>query len=313
MTAPITTTSAAEPTTGPGAHQCIAGPAVESVTPWPPAALRDWVYENPRLSAERRALFARWLEDPTPREDIAASLGLSLGELLRTFNDTAPLSPAMPFTYRGIPFTSVAMDGTCDDIADGRFPLFGTPVTFRCYLDDPTLLPQEMFEAADWNFMDAGRPGFLGYAYGVHHEGAVYLAGVQSDLAVRYAYLFQGRDDRTEIRRGDEVVEESSAALTERFADHVPVLRRTFQRYWIPILLSAVVAWTRQRTDITELGLLQFPLTRTRTGRAPSCTGCTGNCHSGGTARCAASASTGPATPTPWPGWTPCAATSASA
>ncbi|ASO18729.1 hypothetical protein FHR81_000992 [Actinoalloteichus hoggarensis] len=222
--------------------------------------LRDRVYDNPFL-ADRRALFERWLQDPTPREEIAERSGVSLGELLRSFNHTAPLSAPVPFAYRGVPFTVVAMEGVCDDIADGRFPLFGSPVTLRCYLGDPELLPQEMVEAADWNYMDAGRPGFLGYAYGVHYEGTLYLAGMQSDIAVRYAYLFQGRGETTDIRRGDEVVSGSAADLAARFGDHVPVLRRTFQRYWISVLLGASAAWARLRGDVTRLGLLQFPLT----------------------------------------------------
>src|SRR5215204_4620184 len=94
--------------------------------------LRRWVYDNPGL-ADRRELFARWFADPTPREEIAAVLGLSLGELLRTLNDTAPLQPQLAFRHRGIRFAVVAMTGVCDDVADGRFPLFGTPVTLRCY------------------------------------------------------------------------------------------------------------------------------------------------------------------------------------
>jgi hypothetical protein len=221
--------------------------------------LRRWVYDNPAL-ADRRELFTRWFTDPTPREEIAERLGLSLGELLRRLNATAPLEPALPFRYRSIPFAAVGMAGVCDDVADGRFPMFGEPVTVRCYLTDPDLLPQRMYEAADWNFMDAGRPGFVGYAYGVVHDGAVWLAGVQSDLGARYTYLFQGRGEDTEVRRGDEVPL-LPAGQRQEPVELVRVLRRSFQRTWIEVMLGAVLVWAERRGGIDRLGLLQFPLT----------------------------------------------------
>ncbi|MCH0541480.1 hypothetical protein I3F58_18325 [Streptomyces sp. MUM 203J] len=217
------------------------------------------MYDHPRL-AGRRDLFVRWLEDPTPREEIAERLGVPLGVLLRALNDTAPLQEPLGFHHRDVPFEVVAMDGTCDDIADGRFPMFGAPLTLRCYLKGGSL-PQGMYEAADWNFMDAGRPGFVGYLYGVRHGDTLYLAGVQSDLGVRYSYLFQARGDgQTEVRRGDEVRLEPVAWPAEEFGAYVPVLRRTFQRYWIPVLLGAVVAWARRHPEVRRVGLLQFPL-----------------------------------------------------
>lgn len=242
----------------PGGGRCAAG-ASETASPEPVDFLRTWVYDNPAL-ADRRELFTRWFADPTPREDIAAATGMTLGALLRSFNDTAPLSEPVGFRYRGIPFTVVGMAGVCDDIAEGRFPQFGAPVTLRCHLADDTLLPQGMVEAADWNFMDAGRPGFLGYAYGVRHEDTLYLAGVQSDLAVRYSYLFQGRDGGSEVRVGDVVERVDPSELAARYGPYVPVLRRTFQRYWIPVLLGAVAAWARTEPGLDELGLLRFPL-----------------------------------------------------
>ena len=220
--------------------------------------LAEWVYENPTL-ADRRALFTRWFTDPTPREDIAEQLGMPLGELLRAFNATAPLQPALPFTYRGVGFEVVAMNGVCDDVADGRFPLFGAPVTLRCYMRTPAPLPQRMFEAADWNFMDAGRPGFVGYAYGVRHDAGVYLAGLQSDLGARYTYLFQGRGETSEVRRGDEVVD-LPAAQRQEPAEFVRMLRRTFQRTWVEIMLAAVLTWSAN-AGLQEIALLQFPLT----------------------------------------------------
>ncbi len=222
-----------------------------------PDWLRREVYANPLL-ADRRDLFTTWLTDPTPREDIAERLGLSLGELLRRFNTTAALGDPLPFTYRSVPYTCVPMNGTCDDIADGRWPLFGDPVTLRCYLADETLLPQGMFEAADWNFMDAGLRGFVGYAYGAHHDGTLYLAGLQSDLGVRYGYLFQARSGGTEVRSGDDVVARAAEDLVFEYGRYVPVLRRVFQRYWIPVLLGSVVRWARSRADVHSIGFLQF-------------------------------------------------------
>ncbi|RLK58204.1 hypothetical protein CLV68_4298 [Actinokineospora cianjurensis] len=223
----------------------------------PDAFLGRWVYDNPALAA-RRELFTRWLTDPTPREDIAEQLGVRLGELLRSFNSTAPLGDPLPFGYRSAPFATVSMAGTCDDVADGRWPLFGTPMTLRCYLRDLSLLPQDMVEAADWNFMDAGLPGFLGYLYGSVHDGTLYLAGLQSDLGVRYSYLFQGRGGGTEVRVGDDVVERSAEEMVAAYGEYVPVLRRTFQRYWIQIMLGAAVTWARS-AGVDRIGILRFP------------------------------------------------------
>ena len=235
------------------------GGAVETIAVRDDGALRRWVYDNPAL-ADRRDLFVRWLEDTTPREKIAERLGVDLGTLLRSFNETAPLSEPIDFTYRKVPFSVVAMAGTVDDVAGERFPAFGEPVTLRCYLSDDTLLPRGMFEAADWNYMDAGRPGFVGYAYGVRHDRTLYLAGVQSDLGVRYSYLFQGRSDGTDVRSGDRVELREAGDLATRYGEFVPVLRRSFQRYWISIMLGAVAAWASGEPELAELGLLQFAL-----------------------------------------------------
>ncbi len=235
-------------------------PATERVISLPERDfLAEWIYDNPGL-ADRRELFTRWFADPTPREDIAEQRGVPLGVLLRSFNDTAPLQPPLPFSYRRIGFEVVAMAGVCDDVADGRFPMFGEPITLRCYMRAPAPLPQRMFEAADWNYMDAGRPGFVGYAYGVRHGSAVYLAGLQSDLGARYTYLFQGRDDSSEVRRGDDVLELPAAQRHEP-VELVRVLRRTFQRTWIEILLGAVLTWSAGADGLREIGLLQFPMT----------------------------------------------------
>ncbi|MFJ8228469.1 hypothetical protein ACIQ9E_00725 [Streptomyces sp. NPDC094448] len=231
------------------------------MTPPPGDFLKRWVHDNAWLTPARRELLGRWVDDPTPREEVAEQIGVPLGELLRAFNHTGPISPPVGFRYRSAGFAVTAMEGTCDDIADGRYPQFGSPVTLRCYLADAALLPQGMLEAADWNFMDAGRPGFLGYAYGVRSGETLYLAGVQSDIAVRYSYLFQGRGGETERRVGDDVRLGGADDPAADYADYVPVLRRTFQRYWIQVMLGAVAAWAGTEPDLTELGLLDFPLT----------------------------------------------------
>jgi hypothetical protein len=242
-------------------HACAVPTAATTVIPPADDFIKRWVHDNQWLSPARRELLGRWVDDPTPREEVAEQLGVSLGELLRSFNDTAPISPPIGFRYRGAGFAVTTMAGTCDDIADGRYPQFGSPVTLRCYLTDTSLLPQGMFEAADWNFMDAGRPGFLGYAYGVRSGETLYLAGVQSDIAVRYSYLFQGRGGETEIRVGDEVQVRGTEDPAALYGQYVSALRRTFQRYWIQVMLGAVAAWAEAEQDLTELGLLEFPLT----------------------------------------------------
>jgi len=221
---------------------------------------RRWVVENTWL-AERRDLLARWLDDETDREEIAAALGVPLGVLLRAFNDTAAVSAPTGFGFRGYRFAVTGMAGVCDDIVGDRFPRFGAPMTLRCYLAGESALPNEMFELADWNFMDAGRPGFLGYLYGVVFADRLWLAGLQSDLAARYSYLFQGRTGSTDVRVGNEVTHRSAAELVGRYGPYVPVLRRTFQRCWIDVLLAAALTWAAaDRPDLSGLGLLQFDL-----------------------------------------------------
>jgi hypothetical protein len=223
----------------------------------PEAFLSRWVYDNPAL-AERRALFLQWFTSSRERSEIAQLLGVPLGSLLRSFNETAPLSPALPFCYRRALYSVIAMAGVCDDVAGERFPLFGAPLTLRCYVADAALLPQGMYEAADWNYMDAGLPGFVSYAYGVRHQRTLYLAGLQSDLAVRYAYLFQGHGGITAVRRADEVVSCSTNDLIALYGPHVATLRRLYQRYWISVLLGAAVTWALDDGSIDALGLLQF-------------------------------------------------------
>jgi hypothetical protein len=241
------------------AEQVAGEPAGETLSLPPDDFLRRWAYDNPAL-ADRRELLLAWLEDPTDREEVAEKAGLSLGALLRRFNETAPLSPPIGFRYRQTGFTVVGMAGVCDDVSGDRYPKFGSPVTVRCYYADPSVLPQAMFEAADWNFMDAGRPGFLGYGYGVRHGRTLYLAGLQSDLSVRYSYLFQGRTGATDVRTGDSVEQRPASELTQRYAPYVPVLRRTVQRYWIQIMLGAAAAWADAEPEVTEIGLLRFAL-----------------------------------------------------
>ncbi|GAA3301828.1 hypothetical protein Dvina_05395 [Dactylosporangium vinaceum] len=243
----------------PTGTRCATHPDSDALVPAPEDFFHRWVAGNPLLG-ERRELLARWLDDPTDREEIAAALGWPLGALLRSFNDTAPIGTPVPFTYRGARFSVTAMAGVCDDIVGERFPRFGAPVVLRCYLTEPDLLPQAMYEAADWNFMDAGRPGFVGYAYGVREGDTLYLAGLQSDLAARYSYLFQGRGEGTDVRVGDEVGYRPTADLVARFGRYVPVLRRTFQRYWIDVLLGAVAAWAATEPRLHTLGLLSFDL-----------------------------------------------------
>jgi hypothetical protein len=243
--------------TGVQGHACATSEA-ETLVPPDEDFLHRWVYANPELTG--RDLLFRWLEDPAEREDIAASQGMKLGELLRPFNETAKLSDPVEFMYRYMSFSVVAMAGICDDVAGDRYPRFGAPVTLRCYYTAPGPLPQDMHDAADWNFMDAGRPGYLGYAYGVRFGPAVYLAGLQSDLAVRYSYLFQGRDGSTAVRDGDEVTERDTAYLAARYGRYIPVLRRTFQRYWMLVLLGAVCAWARTEPELSEFALLKYVL-----------------------------------------------------
>ena len=207
-----------------------------------------------------RSLFDRWFDTPVDREEAARSEGIALGVLLRTFNGTAPLEPPLGYAFRRVPFEVIGMAGACDDIHGDRFPRFGEPRTLRCYLADPSVVPQRVCEAADWNFMDAGREGFVGYAYGVQHDRTLYLAGIQSDLAVRYGYLLQRGHGATEVRDGDAVTERVPDDLIAEYGACVPALRRSFQRWWVPILLAGICTWLSAPGRPSELAFMDFDL-----------------------------------------------------
>lgn len=228
----------------------------------PAAPADDWmrrhVVDNPHV-ADHRDLFLRWFDTTADRERVAAAEGLPLGRLLYIFNDTAPLGRPLPYRYGGIAFEVVPMAGVCDDVAGDRYGRFGEPATLRFYLTEPDVLPSDMFEVADWNFMDAGRPGYVGYAYGSVIGPALYLSGIQSDLAVRYSYLFQAKAATTHVRTGLEVAERPAAELAARFGGAVPTLRRVFQRRWIDVALGGIMRFCRA-AGLTEVGIHQFPL-----------------------------------------------------
>jgi hypothetical protein len=206
--------------------------------------------------AETAAWHRRWFDAATDREEVARREGVPLGTLLRAFNETAPLGPALPFECGGYRFRVRAMHALCDDFHGPRFGGFGEPLTLRVYADESAGLPEEMYRLADWNFMDGGRSGFLGYDYGTVLGGTYYVSGVQSDIAQRYTYLFLARGDATEVREGDRVVTRETGDLRERLGEHVPAFRRMFQRKSIPTLLGGAATVAR------ELGLGALALRR---------------------------------------------------
>ncbi|WP_284125101.1 hypothetical protein [Parerythrobacter aestuarii] len=205
----------------------------------------------------RRTEYATTICSEDDRSEIARRRGVTLGTLLRSMNDTAPLGEPVRYRNKTNDFEVVPMLGLCDDYAGERFAKFGEAVTLRFYLKNCPELPQRLFEAADWNFMDAGMPGYVGYAIGSTDGDTLYVSGIQSDLAARYSYLMQSRQP-TEIRNGDEIsigrgpVEGLGAVSTIR------TLRRVFQRDWLAILLRGIAAFMKTR-KLRKFALHQFP------------------------------------------------------
>jgi hypothetical protein len=221
------------------------------------AFLEDYIASRP---PESIALHRRYFDSPIGRQEAAEREGLPLGRLLRTFNETAPLSPPVVYDFGGREFAVRSMDALCDDFHGPRFGPFGDPLTLRMYLTGAAGLPAEMFRLADWNFMDGREPFFVGYAYGSVCAGLFFLSGIQSDVAQRYTYLFQGNRGDTEVREGEEVVLRSTEDLRQLYGSFVPVFRKVFQRRWIPALMAGVVAACRER-GIEAVALQRFALT----------------------------------------------------
>jgi hypothetical protein len=207
-----------------------------------------------------RELFEHYFDTDIERQVLARRLGLRLGRLLRIFNETAPLEAPRRYRHRGGGYLYRAMWGLCDDYHGPRFGKFGEPFVLRVYLDqdEGVALSQELFEIADWNFMDAGLPSYVGYIYGTRADDVLFVSGIQSDLAQRYAFLFQGRGP-SEVRENDEVELRDTSALAARFASEVPALRRRFQRQWIPALLCSALDHV-QHHDLRGLAIQHFLL-----------------------------------------------------
>jgi hypothetical protein len=206
-----------------------------------------------------REINRKYLNSPVPREEIARAEGLLLGRLLRSFNETAPVSPPTRFVLGGRQFAVRWMRALCDDFCGDRFGAFGEPVSLRVYAD-PQVLPQGMHTVADWNFMDAALPAYLGYGYGSVFNGILFLSGLQSDLAQRYTYLFQRPEGKVDAREGEEILRVSGRLLVEKFGRYVPALRRNFQRTWIEVLLAGCASYALTQ-GLRSMAFQQFSLT----------------------------------------------------
>lgn len=193
------------------------------------------------------------------REIAALRLGITLGELLSVLNQTAAIERPMNFSFRGNEFELRVMRGVCDDYHSERFARFGHAITVRFYMRDEIGLPERIFEIADWNFMSAGFPRFVGYAYGsVAHE-TLFLSGIQSDLAARYSYLFQRRGGGTSVRYGGDVIESPSENLPDVPRAVIRLLRRTFQRNWLDTF-AVGLRRVMEENSLELLGVHQFLL-----------------------------------------------------
>lgn len=218
------------------------------------------VYSKPWLEPVE-PLLRKYLELDVDREELAARDGLEVGRLLKTLNATAPVSEPIGYRFKSIPFEVRSMAGPCDDCVGDRYGRFGDPITLRMYMTDECGLPARLFEVADFNFMDAGFPYYVGYVYGTVYGDTYFVSGIQSDLAQRYTYLFLGAQGPTSVREGEGIRWRTTEDLVEEYRAFVPLLRRTFQRRWIDVLLAGIVAWAERETNLSRLALQQYRLT----------------------------------------------------
>src|SRR5436190_11095525 len=232
---------------------------VQLTVPGEQTFLERQISSNPHMLAHAR-LFREYFDSPLPREDIAERERLPIGSLLQIFNETAPLSPPLSYSFGGTALALHSMPGLCDDFYGIRFGKFGTPLTLRFYLTEEAGIPPEFFEVADWNFMDGGLPYFVAYAYGTRFETQLFLSGLQSDVAQRYTYLFLGRGGGTDVREGLEKRFRQTDDLKKRFGRFVPRFRKVFQRQWIDIVLAGIFCYLLREGDIRGVALQQFRL-----------------------------------------------------
>lgn len=222
---------------------------------------RRHILENGHIK-DHLPYFQEYLDTPIDREEIAARLNLELGALLEIFNQSAPIDHNfLQFTHKNYEFSISKMEGLCDDFYGDRMGKFGQPLTLRFYLETPGTLPAEIFDLADWNFMGAGKAFFLGYSYGSVFQDVYFISGLQSDLAVRYGYLFQLKTGSTEVRRGNQVQIESTVHLGTVYKPHISELRRAFQRDWLTIFIAGIEAFVKKE-QLRHWALHQFPLTK---------------------------------------------------
>jgi hypothetical protein len=145
------------------------------------------------------------------------------------------------------------MYGLVDDYFGERYGKFGRPITFRVYLKTDNKLSDEIFKLADWNFMSAGKECFIGYIIGSIYDNKLWISGIQSDISQRYSWLFQKRGIR-EIRVGNQVKKMDNSQFIQEYKKEIPIIRNTFQRDWIKILLCSILHF------ITNNGINTFLL-----------------------------------------------------
>jgi hypothetical protein len=219
---------------------------------------RRHVLDNEFLG-DRRSLVAELINSSEPRDAAAARLGMSLGSLLRELNHTAPIEEPLEYVFARRKYEVRSMRGPCDDYCGERYGKFGDAITLRFYFGVDIELPQQIFEAADWNFLDGGFPRFCAYAYGTMLTGTLFLSGIQSDLAARYAYLFQQRGGKTAVRVVDDVVVRDPYDRPALAIETVAMLRRVFQRKWLLVVLAGIRRFM-SATDLNTFALQNFEL-----------------------------------------------------
>ena len=221
--------------------------------------LSRWVGNNPWISARQRRLMKLYINSSTDRGDAARAEGLPIGKLVRSLNTTGPALSPVRFAFANVSFEIRGMRGLCDDVYGERYAKFGTPLVLRLYLTDSDGIDQRVFEAADWNFMDMGFPGFIAYVYGVFCEDMFFVSGMQSDLAARYTYIFRGKGG-VDVRSGDEILSSDEISQVNVDGATIRTLRRRFIRRWREIVLAAIDCYGVAIGDYSSVALHEFPL-----------------------------------------------------
>ena len=217
------------------------------------------IVEKYIFSTEDQEIIYKYFDSPYERTSISMVENIPMDYLMyEVFNNIGKVVFEKEYTYKGRHFSFSFFEGLCDDYYGNRYCKFGNPFVIRVYIDEIIPIPHEVYDMADWNFMNARKEGFLGYIYGSYSNDSIYIAGIQSDLCQRYTYLF-GQYTESFYKTNGSVVYIENDLVVDKYKYVIPYIRKFFQREWINILMAAVLQ-CKNFLGFSKVHLLDYTL-----------------------------------------------------